>query len=205
MFTMVELGAGYGRWLVNAHIAAEQRGLGTMLVGVEGEPTRCSWMREHFTDNGIDPSGHRLVRAAAAAKEGWVVFQTGRADVFYGNRAATRVRNFGWPLRGGRLRLTRTVNLATAMRGLASIDLLDLDIEGFEADVLVEGRRELARVRRVHIGTHGPDVEQRLRDLFEGLGWRSEVDVPIGTIDRDVVFENGVQTWRNVLLDHHPS
>src|SRR5262245_34029562 len=51
-FVMIELGAGYGRWLVNAALAARQRDLEVELVGVEAEPTRIRWLREHLADNG---------------------------------------------------------------------------------------------------------------------------------------------------------
>ena len=54
---MVELGAGWGRWLVDAWSVLKQIGKtdkGLLLVGVEAEPTHFEWMKQHFADNGLD-------------------------------------------------------------------------------------------------------------------------------------------------------
>ena len=62
-FTMVELGAGWGRWLVDAWSVLKQIGKTDkrlLLVGVEAEPTHFEWMKQHFADNGLD------VQAASA-------------------------------------------------------------------------------------------------------------------------------------------
>ncbi len=85
-FTMVELGAGWGRWIVNAAVALRQIDPERpfLLVGVEAEPTHFEWLRRHLLDNGIDPDRHTLVRAAVAPTEGRVKFQRGDAAGWYG-------------------------------------------------------------------------------------------------------------------------
>src|ERR1041384_2248518 len=51
-----ELGAGWGPWLVAAHAAARQKGIGEVhLIGVESSVDHAEMMRQHFVDNGIDP------------------------------------------------------------------------------------------------------------------------------------------------------
>src|SRR5215471_15577178 len=62
-YTMIDLGAGFGRWAVRAHYAARQynRELPCHLVAVEAEPTVFEWMGLHFQDNGIDPAAHKLI------------------------------------------------------------------------------------------------------------------------------------------------
>src|SRR5437868_2856291 len=56
-FVMVELGAGYGRWLANAVAALRcSSGVPYLLVGVEAEPTHYLWLREHLEANGVDLS-----------------------------------------------------------------------------------------------------------------------------------------------------
>jgi FkbM family methyltransferase len=202
-FVMVELGAGFGRWLVGGALAAQQRQLTINLIGVEAEPTRFAWMHEHFAGNGIDPNHHRLVYAAAGRRDGRALFQTGRTDEYYGQKVAVRARNLGWPLRrGGRLRLTPTIGLASLVRDVARIDLLDLDIEGAEADVLEAGAEVLAgKVARAHIGTHPGDSEARLRSLFGSLGWTCVWDYPCEQESLTefglLSFQNGVQCWLN--------
>jgi hypothetical protein len=59
-------------------------------------------------------------------------------------------------------------------------------------------------VKRVHIETHDPEGDSRLRALFEELGWRnvwsfptaSDSETPFGVIH----FEGGVQSWINPAL-----
>src|SRR5579863_2110322 len=59
-FTMVELGAGYGRWLVSAGVLANRmrKDLHLRLIGVEAENGHFQMMRQHFIDNGINPDAH---------------------------------------------------------------------------------------------------------------------------------------------------
>ena len=52
-FSMVELGAGWGRWMVNGAFAAKALGLDFLVVGVEAEPTHFRWLEQHLEDNGI--------------------------------------------------------------------------------------------------------------------------------------------------------
>jgi hypothetical protein len=84
------------------------------------------------------------------------------------------------------------------------VDLIDLDVQGAEADVL-EPATSLERVRRVHVETHNRGVEGRLRRLFRRLGWECVNDYPIGaaadtTWGARVMFTEGLQTWVNPSL-----
>jgi len=89
-FSMIELGAGWGRWLVNAVAALRQynRDLPYELIGVEPEPTHFQYMKMHFMDNGIDPSRHQLIQAAVTDKGREVWFYVGRPDQWYGQKIA---------------------------------------------------------------------------------------------------------------------
>src|SRR5690349_6150133 len=52
-FTMVEVGAGYGRWLVRAAVALRRiNPMPCLLVGIEAEPTHFQWIKDHMLDNG---------------------------------------------------------------------------------------------------------------------------------------------------------
>ncbi|MDD1661625.1 MAG: hypothetical protein LUQ49_04080, partial [Methanomicrobiales archaeon] len=66
-FVMMELGAGYGRWLINGAMAVRQyhgTEFPVRLIGVEAETTHFEWMKQHFLDNGLDPSQHMLIPKA---------------------------------------------------------------------------------------------------------------------------------------------
>ena len=74
-FVMMELGAGFGRWLVNAATAVRQtKTIPLYLVAVEAEPTHFAWLLQHLKDNGLNPNEHRLVEAAAGKSQGSVLF-----------------------------------------------------------------------------------------------------------------------------------
>ena len=85
-FIMIELGAGYGKWLVRAALALRQRkpAINPYLIGVEAEPTHFEWVKLHFSDNGLDPEQHLLVKAAVAAEDGSAFFLTGHSREWYG-------------------------------------------------------------------------------------------------------------------------
>jgi hypothetical protein len=85
------------------------------------------------------------------------------------------------------------------------VDLIDLDVQGTELIVLSSAVEQLSqKVKRVHIGTHGEEIESGLRTLFQNLGWTklndyacgSESETPWGVIK----FGDGVQTWINPKL-----
>jgi FkbM family methyltransferase len=227
-FTMVELGAGFGRWLVNAVVALRRLDSDRpfRLVAVEAEPTHFKWIRRNLLDNAIDPSEHRLIHAAVAARDGWVKFQRGDASGWYGQAieredpaaklAGPGSRLIRWSRNtaanrlavapGARkVRRTRAVSLATVLAPLDHVDLIHVDVQGAEAEVLEAGAAELAqKVRRVHVGTHDADNEARLRTLFATLGWTCRFDYPGKgqslTPWGPVAFQDGVQSWDNPVL-----
>jgi hypothetical protein len=46
------------------------------------------------------------------------------------------------------------------------------DIQCAEAEVFENAASEVdAKVQRVHIGMHGPEIEHRLRHVFESFQW----------------------------------
>jgi FkbM family methyltransferase len=209
-FTMVELGAGWGRWLINAAAAARRCGVSTLcLVGVEAEPTHYRWMQQHFADNGIGSESCRLVEAAVAATQKRVRFHVGDPSAWYGQAIELNPRSVlgripflsGGGVAKRTIRKVRAVALSQIVSDLNEIDLIDADLQGVEADVFESAEALLAqKVKRVHIGTHSSENERRLRVLFGALGWENlndyasgtEVDTPWGRIK----FQDGVQTWR---------
>jgi FkbM family methyltransferase len=216
-FTMVELGAGWGRWLINAAAAARQRELEICLVGVEAEPTHFDWMQQHFRDNAIDPHAHKLIEAAVAPTDGHVRFHVGDPTGWYGQAIdVNQPRPYRRSLRqralsalgrrkrphGRRVVDVRAIALPAILAELEYVDLIDLDIQGFEADTLAVTEDVLPKkVKRVHIGTHSEENERRLRELFTRLGWENLNDYPSGTTEAtpwgSIKFQDGVQTWRN--------
>src|SRR4029077_5803486 len=84
-YVVGELAAGYGRWSLRAARALERMNpLPLTIVAVEAEPTHFAWMKEHFSDNGIDPPLHDLIPAAVSCTEGFISFHVGKPSAWYG-------------------------------------------------------------------------------------------------------------------------
>ena len=198
-FTIIELGAGYGRWLVRAALAVKRYhgDLPIKLIGVEAEPTHFRWLKQHLRDNGIDPDEHELIEAAVDEKDGEVLFHVGKPDEWYGQAIAEHAN-----AASESIQKVRAVSLSSILSPLDSVDLIDLDVQGAEFVVLRGAMPALnEKVKRVHIGTHGHDIELELRTLFRQNGWyklndyacQSNETTPWG----DIAFCDGVQTWVN--------
>jgi len=220
-FTMIELGAGYGRWLVRAVAALRVvNPLPFRLVAVEPEPTHFGWLHEHLRENDIDPSDHVLVEAAVTAHGRPVPFHVGNAAGWYGQAIADPSALHSAPVRALRRLMARwrhsdaaatsvvrvpSVTLQDLLADLDRVDLVDLDVQGAEADVLGAAIDALDRkVRRVHVGTHAAEIEEALRVLFRGRGWQAIHDFPClkasATPYGEIGFNDGVQTWLNPAL-----
>jgi FkbM family methyltransferase len=225
-FVMIELGAGYGRWCARAAAAARRKSnCRYHFVAVEAEPAHFRWIHEHFRDNGIDPGEHELIWAAVGAQPGFVPFWVGAADGWYGqsiavNQApplpdATARRRLKARSALGRPPVIRSdepsvvwtpcVTLADLLAPYPRVDLIDLDVQGAEYDVLASAIDVLdQRVRRLHIGTHSPQIEQQLRELLSAHGWQSVNDYPGQSTAQTpygaIQFGDGVQTWVNPVV-----
>ncbi len=228
-FVMFELGAGFGRWVVNAGNFARQHrpDLKLRLVAVEAERTHFAWMEQHIRDNGLPMSDFVLRRAAVGSRDGKGAFQMGAPDRTYGEklRSGSRVRAWRGRIRAlllaalGRLdaasaALTeqRTIEevdviaLDALLGDFARVDLVDMDIQGTELEVLTAAADAVDRkVVRCHIETHTRRVEAGLRKLFLRLGWTKLHDYPMFSTTntpwgRIDFGEGGLQTWVNPKL-----
>jgi len=218
-FTMLELGAGYGRWMVNAAAALRQSktSVAAHLIGVEAEPTHFEWMKTHFRDNGLDPNEHLLIQAAVDAKDGTVQFFTGHAREWWGQsiahneRILSRVRRFlpwsdpteRWT--DAKVASVAAISLNTLLHPLNSVDLIDFDVQGAEYDIIESAAVQVNdKVKRVHIGTHSKENEKALRQMFRMMKWENINDYPCLTKSQtpygEISFQDGVQSWHNVKL-----
>lgn len=85
-FTVVELGAGYGCWMLSAGclLRLHHPEVAPHLIGVEAEPKHFRFMEQAFRDNGFEPEQHRLVNAAVGDRSGLVWFYAGESSSWYG-------------------------------------------------------------------------------------------------------------------------
>jgi FkbM family methyltransferase len=203
-YTMFELGAGYGRWIVNAAAAVRTYGgLQYRLLAVEAEPSHFRWLKQHCRDNGLrrrsQAGSTRLLRAAVDSTPGSVEFATGRAESWYGQAIADST----WEPE--KTEKVKAVTLSTLLERHHIVDFIHMDIQGAELGVMEEARDALAeKALRVHIGTHSEHVEAGLRVLFQDLAWSPIHDYPCNSVTKtpygDISFQDGVQAWENPKL-----
>lgn len=181
-YVMADVGAGYGRWLVNAAILARRFGRTPFVIGLEAEDTHFSWMSEHLIDNHISSTQYRIIHAPIAGTRRDVAFTFGHARDWYGQSVlpAKEVGFGNWP--EAHVETRRSLLLEDIIGDIPIIDLLDLDIQGMEMEVILSSIKLIGeRVKRIYIGTHSRKIEDDLRRLMIDTGWLPRFDCPCGS------------------------
>ena len=201
---VVELGAGWGPWLVTAARAGAMRGVKRCrLVGIEGSRHHWEYMLTHFRDNGLDPAGHTLLHGVAAPRDGTVEFPV--LDRPTDDWGAAAVYAPGPPTAvSSRNESLTAYSLPTLLATFDRVDLIHIDIQGHEVEVVTAGRDVLRqKARRLVIGTHGRAIEGQLIDELGPRGWVLEAEEAcFYRQDKNGLhlFIDGVQVWRNADL-----
>jgi len=228
-YTMMELGAGYGRWSLRAAAAMRQlRNLPFHLIAVEGEPSHYRWLRQNMADNHIPPEACTLIHGVVGEDRGDVLFYVGNSSevkpaAWYGQSIIQEYEALDesqpgryeghdvFRLKSGSTAVkARSYLLAEILPETDRIDLIDLDIQGEELKVISAAIDALDRnVARLFIATHSDDVEVGLRRLLAEHGWHCSADYPCKRTSQTpfgpIYFMHGVQSWVNPRLETKPS
>ena len=209
-FTVVELGAGWGCWMVNSAVAAKRLGLDVLAIGVEGDEGHASNIADHCAKNGITSEEFRVEIAVAGASEGVALFPVvGNSADSYGQEPrffatqddadaflrSTSARYDAMPIR----------TLDDISASAKTIDLLHIDIQGGEVEFLRSSQETLKRkVAYIVVGTHSRKIDGDLIELMQSHGWRLEFEKPC-TIQIDgagnvLNIRDGTQGWANTNL-----
>lgn len=224
-YTFVELGAGFGRWAAVGLLAARLKGIKTLhAILVEAEPKHVEWAHRHMVDNAILPSQYKVYEAAVGGKKDKVLFMVEPPPSFgvkgpqewYGQAVSSgytedpSAKDFqtymgkpvltystGW----GAIEVDM-IPIGDVLKDVNVVDMLDMDIQGAEADVIENGLDVLnKKVKRMHIGTHSHEVEARIQKALSTHGWIKLLDYPCNTISQTpfgtISFQDGVQSWMN--------
>lgn len=194
-FTMIEVGAGYGRWVVNAVAAAnrmqERQPPKLNLHAVEINPFRLQLFQEHLKLNNIpqeqinfhlgaiDNSGNRNIFYMWPVNNLYIPVED-EAETF-GNRVShdSDLANlFSSPSDalalgyvGGKLHLVSRVSTFSLEDIVPNgmIDFMNVDIQGDEVNFVRQFRDFLLeRVKCLHISTHSPEVEVEIVKMLSG-------------------------------------
>ncbi len=216
-YVALELGAGWGPWVVGGAAAARARQIRDIrLYAVEADPAHFEFMVQHFRDNGLDPSQHVLIKAAAGLERGtarWPKIADAAND--WGSRPAR--------VDGGEADAQDSAYLGHLLDEYIEVDivpvpeilereprwdLVHIDVQGWEK-LVCEGALDQfdARVAHLVIGTHSRKLDGDMVDLFHRQGWVLEHEKPsrftyvpgVALLD-SMNQADGTQVWRNPRL-----
>ena len=191
-YVALELGAGWGPWLISGATAARRRGIKDIrLHGVEGDPEHFASMQTHFRDNGFDPAAYRLDNAAIGVKAGrarWPKLAD-PSDDFAVRPLACSGEDGNFADGRERPRLQGAVfdeYIDVEMLSFDSVlereplwDLVHIDVQGTETELCSASAEILnQRVRWLVIGMHSRKIDGDLIDLFFRHGWILENEKP---------------------------
>ena len=204
-YAAMELGAGWGPWVVAGATAARNAGITNIsLLAVEGDPGHFAFMRQHFIDNDLNPDNHALLHAAVGVKAGRARWPRVDPRNTYGSRPifasdGNTSQTFEIPV----------FSISDLLYRRSRWDLVHVDVQGDEVVLCEAGLGALTeRVRRLVIGTHSRMIEGLLINLLLRAGWVLENEKPV-IFDFQVSAPNvealtridGTQVWRNPRLD----
>lgn len=198
-FRIIEIGCGWGCWLVNTGIAARSLGKAVKLIGVEGDANHLLNARKTLELNGFTDRDFKLFHGVGGPGNGKAIFP---------NFASWGGQAIFWPsteelqqAEDDPLKQVLDCYTLDAVSDGEIVDLLHIDIQGGEVDFVEGNFQEIeGLVRRVLIGTHSRSIEGRLTDIFLGKGWKMEMDRPALTPITDGVPHvavDGVHLWAN--------
>jgi FkbM family methyltransferase len=207
-YVAMELGAGFGPWVIAGAVAARRRGITDIrLCAVEGDPHHFQFLRQHFLDNGFDPDQHALLEAAVGVSAGeahWPISEASSAAEEWGSRPLETDRDY----RGLQFQNTQRIEVVS-MRDVVmrepSWDLIHIDVQGDEVEICRSCMDELtSRVRRVIVATHSRKLDGDLLELMFRAGWHLEHEkpakfafMPNHTTLEAMTTIDGTQIWRN--------
>lgn len=153
--TFLDVGAGVGYY----SILIKKRFPNARVIAVDALTRHVSAMRENMASNGLGPADITIEPVAVAPKAGSVRF----IDEGYGS-------GINW--RGHKV---PAVTLDSLADRYGPIDVCKIDIQGAEWDVLRASN--LARIKRLILGTHGPAIHAKIIGLLAGA-WDILCDDP---------------------------
>jgi FkbM family methyltransferase len=216
-FSVMELGAGWGPWLVAGARAARLVGVEDVrLLGVEADPGRFALMRQHFVDNGLDPDAHALICAAVGVEKGHARWPRIADPANAGGARPVRETK-------GKLDQGDEAYMSGAMEDFIDVDILPfkdllarqgvwdlvhIDVQGWEAKLCAGCAEALsARVRWLVVGTHSRHIDGEVIEILHGAGWVLENEKPTrfrfdaAQPSLELMTEvDGAQVWRNPRL-----
>ncbi len=214
-FSVLEIGAGWGPWLVDTALVAKSRGINNLyMLGIEADPGHFEYLQAHLREHGFDPKQGHLINGIVAQKDGVADYPVINSQENWG---AAAVFDDGANVLPGSIDTNLTSSFITlksyCLETLISdheyFDLCHFDVQGAE-NAIISGSRALlqAKARILVIGTHSRKIEGDLIEMLSADGWLLENERPcvfsLNPNRERVTFRNttidGTQVWRNPRL-----
>lgn len=205
--TFIDIGANFGTYTL---FAAGKVGPEGQVIAIEAAPAIAALLFESVAMNGF--SRHcEVLRCAAGAEAGTVVLHQ-FASRQGGNTLLPHIADVAREKLGESVETCeiecRTLDAIIAERRVSRIDLIKIDVEGFEREVLLGARAALARFRpRLIVEWHTaffhgrPEAARALYDLLTAdLGYRLHRIEP-GATTRPVTFEELARGHSDLLCE----
>lgn len=216
-YQMAEIGAGYGRWMLNAAHAI-RRCCSTnissyFLLGFEADVSRSGMLRSLMAKNDISnydvvqkivtaPSPDRglgetlpfVVHNTDASRFGGAIIDDSR-DIRSGRR---QISNEPWM----RVENLPTCRLSDEAARYGIFDFVNFDIQNAEIEVIPDAIDYLSGyVKLAHVGTHSVLAGEIVSEIFLRANWlarwqfpwKAEAATPFGTVQ----FRDGIQSFEN--------
>ena len=208
-FNMIELGAGWAKWIVDGTAIAKKEGITKIVaIGVEAQPIHCQWGKDHIITNKMEKECF-MICAAVGEKDGKVQFPVDDTGGQYGN-------GIQMLLDGKKAKKIIEIDEISLCSVIArfqgeSIDFLSLDVQSYEHAILKPTPKTLEclkRVRLIHISLHRVEENdaRQFVETFVGLmGWKLVRYFPLETPSVStqygpISFHDGVITFVNTHL-----
>lgn len=174
-FCLLELGAGWGPWIVAAGVVSRRLGIRDVrLVAVEANAKHIAHISEHLARNGLERLPGVFVRHGAAwTEDGSLTFGSTDNNVDYGAAVARDDGDRDYRGHFTDATVVEAFSLETIGKGLGRVDLLHCDIQGAELDVIPSAIDFLtSKVSYLYVATHGPRVFGDLIEFFFRRRWQ---------------------------------
>jgi FkbM family methyltransferase len=201
-FCAVELGAGWGPWVVTSGAAAIKSGIRKLrLVAVEADEAHCEMIRSHLRENGFSEVTE-IVRGAVTGRDGVARFPV-LTDPANGYGACVEMVGACGYVE------VPSYTISTLLRNIESVDFLHVDIQGSELEVIRASLDVLrTKVRRMFVGTHSRRIEVELSEEMAIAGWVLENEQPCvfqrSEDGERKLYMDGCQVYRNPALTPSP-
>lgn len=220
-FAMVEVGAGYGRWIANAAKAMERfrgpRIKSRFFCGIEMQDKLFDWMTAHLDVNGVAPEERLLFHCGVSDAETYELVPIHEEAAY--SAAALRIpseilkdyidsgkTHLRFEEKDELYKILKMMPLSDLLRQVVGaggvVDIMHIDIQGAERYVLPAAISTLNRqVKRLHIGTHGRVIEKEVGHLLQANGWSIDRYYPCFTTFEaefgPVTMLDGILSCRN--------